>query len=278
LRALIGFMRSFEAMSGLIFLTLIAAGALAAPLLYPDDPLGMVTTPFLWPGQGRGYPLGSDSLGRDVCSEMLWGARISLAVGFAATMLGLTLCTFVGAAAGYFGGWVDEILSRCIEVFHTPPGFVLLLVIVAIFHPTSLSIIFAIAIVNWPIVARLTRAEFRVLRERDFVIAARGLGYGHARILFHEILPNALPPLIATSSVMVGSAILTEAALSFLGLGDPNVVSWGSMIGDGRDTIRDAWYLSALPGLAIVLTVLAFNLIANGINDALNPRFSEERS
>jgi peptide/nickel transport system permease protein len=135
----------------------------------------------------------------------------------------------------------------------------------------------AIAIVSWPTVARLTRAEFRAIREKDFVLAARGLGFGHARIIFHEILPNALPPLIVTSSVMVAGAILMESALSFMGLGDPNRVSWGSMIGAGRDVIRTAWYLTALPGLAIVFTVLALNLIGDGLNDALNPRFSEER-
>jgi peptide/nickel transport system permease protein len=155
---------------------------------------------------------------------------------------------------------------------------VLLVVLVAIAQPTAPTIIVAIAIVSWPMVARLTRAEFRAIREKDFVMAARSLGYGHARIIFREILPNALPPLIVTSSVMVASAILMEAALSFMGLGDPNVVSWGSMIGEGREEIRTAWYLSALPGLAIVLTVLALNLIADGLNDALNPRFSEERS
>jgi peptide/nickel transport system permease protein len=209
---------------------------------------------------------------------MFWGARISLLVGLAATALGLSFGALVGAVAGYFGGWVDDLLVRFIEIFQTLPSFVLLVVMVAIAQPTASTIIVAIAIVSWPTVARLTRAEFRAIREKDFVMAARSLGYGHARIIFREILPNALPPLIVTSSVMVASAILMEAALSFMGLGDPNVVSWGSMIGEGREVIRTAWYLSALPGLAIVFTVLALNLIADGLNDALNPRFSEDRS
>lgn len=277
-RALRAFLKNPNAIFGFTFLTLVALGALFAPLLYREDPLSMVATPFLWPGQDPAFPLGSDSLGRDVIAGMFWGARISLVVGLAATALGLTFGTLVGATAGYFGGWVDDLLVRFIEIFQTLPSFVLLVVLVAIAQPTATTIIVAIAIVSWPTVARLTRAEFRAIREKDFVMAARSLGYGHARIIFREILPNALPPLIVTSSVMVASAILMEAALSFMGLGDPNVVSWGSMIGEGREVIRTAWYLSALPGLAIVFTVLALNLIADGLNDALNPRFSEERS
>jgi peptide/nickel transport system permease protein len=139
------------------------------------------------------------------------------------------------------------------------------------------TVIVAIGLVTWPTVARLTRAEFRALRQKDFVLAARSLGYGHARIVFHEILPNALAPIIVTASVMVASAILMESALSFMGMGDPNAVSWGSMIGAGRELLRTAWYLTAAPGLAIVFTVLAFNLIGDGLNDALNPRLARER-
>ncbi len=179
----------------------------------------MVTTPFLWPGQDPAYPLGSDSLGRDVISGLFWGARISLLVGLAATALGLSFGALVGAVAGYFGGWVDDLLVRFIEIFQTLPSFVLLVVLVAIAQPTAPTIIVAIAIVSWPTVARLTRAEFRAIREKDFVMAARSLGYGHARIIFREILPNALAALIVTSSVMVASAILMEAALSFMGAG-----------------------------------------------------------
>jgi peptide/nickel transport system permease protein len=199
-------------------------------------------------------------------------------VGLAATTLGFTAGILVGAVAGYFGGRIDDLLVRLIEIFQTLPSFVLLVVLVAIAQPSALTVTCAIAIVSWPTVARLTRAEFRAIREKDYVMAARSLGYGHARIIFREILPNALPPLIVTSSVMVASAILMESALSFMGLGDPNVVSWGSMIGSGREMIRTAWYLMALPGFAIVVTVLALNLIGDGLNDALNPRFSEERS
>jgi len=265
------------ALFGMVFLLIVALSAIFATLFYPGDPMEMVARPFLWPGQNGDYPLGTDSMGRDVLAGILHGARISLTVGIAATLLGLSVGIAIGAAAGYFGGMVDDLLVKLIEIFQTIPSFVLLVVLVAIAQPTTATVTVAIAIVSWPTVARLTRAEFRAIREKDYVLAARSLGFGHARIIFREILPNALPPLIVTSSVMVASAILMESALSFMGLGDPNRVSWGSMIGAGRDVIRTAWYLTALPGLAIVFTVLALNLIGDGLNDALNPRFSEDR-
>lgn len=272
------FLHNPNALFGLIFLSVMVVVALVAPLLFPGDPLGMVGKPFLWPGQDWAYPLGTDSMGRNVLAGLFHGARISLFVGLTATSLGLGVGLVVGSLAGYFGGWVDDVLVRIIEIFQTLPNFVLLVVLVAIAQPSATTISVAIAIVSWPMVARLTRAEFRAIREKDYVVAARSLGFGHARIIFSEILPNALPPLIVTASVMVATAILMESALSFMGLGDPNVVSWGSMIGAGRELIRTAWYLTFLPGLAIVFTVLALNLIGDGLNDALNPRFSEERS
>ncbi|MDB5527074.1 MAG: Binding-protein-dependent transport system inner rane component family protein 28 [Devosia sp.] len=267
-----------NALFGVTFLSIMVLMSIFAPLISPGDPLNMVTTPFLWPGQDAAYPLGTDAMGRDVLAGIVHGSRISLFVGLAATALGLTVGVVVGAVAGYFGGWVDDVLVRIIEIFQTLPNFVLLVVLVAIAQPSALTVTVAIAIVSWPMVARLTRAEFRAIRAKDYVMAARSLGFGCARIIFTEILPNALPPLIVTASVMVASAILMESALSFMGLGDPNVVSWGSMIGSGRELVRTAWYLTALPGLAIVFTVLALNLIGDGLNDALNPRFSEERS
>nr|WP_245455722.1 ABC transporter permease [Neorhizobium lilium] len=271
------FLTNPNAIVGVLFLASVVVTALLAPLLYPGDPLEMVSRPFLWPGQNADYPLGTDSMGRDVLAGIVHGARISLTVGIVATALGLTIGIGIGAVAGYFGGWVDEVLVKIIEIFQTLPNFVLLVVLVAIAQPTVTTVTAAIGIITWPTVARLTRAEFRAIREKDYVLAARSLGYGHARIVFAEILPNALPPIIVTSSVMVAGAILMEAALSFMGLGDPNRVSWGSMIGSGRDVIRTAWYLTALPGLAIVFTVISLNLISDGLNDALNPRFSEER-
>ncbi|MGO4560266.1 ABC transporter permease [Mesorhizobium sp. 2RAF21] len=276
-RALKVFLSNPNAMFGSAFLCFVIVVALIAPVLYPDDPLSMVGRPFLWPGQNSTYPLGTDSLGRDVLAGILHGSRISLFVGLMATALGLTFGVLVGSTAGYFGGWIDDVLVRLIEIFQTLPSFVLLVMLVAIAQPSATTITLAIAIISWPTVARLTRAEFRAIREKDYVVAARSLGYGHARIILREILPNALPPIIVTSSVMVATAILMESALSFMGLGDPNVVSWGSMIGAGREMVRTAWYLTALPGLAIVFTVLALNLIGDGLNDSLNPRFSQDR-
>jgi peptide/nickel transport system permease protein len=276
-RALKALLRNPTAVIGLLILTSIVALAATAPLLYPDDPLGMVARPLLWPGQDPSYPLGTDSLGRDVAAGIAHGARISLLVGFAATLIGLSLGLVVGATAGYFGGRIDDVLVRIVELFQTMPAFILLVVLVAIAQPSLTTITVAIGITTWPTVARLTRAEFRSLREKDFVVAARSLGYGHGRIIIREILPNALPPIIVTSSVMVASAILMESALSFMGLGDPNVVSWGSMIGVGRELLRTAWYLTAIPGIAIVFAVLSLNLVGDGLNDALNPRFSQDR-
>ncbi len=228
-------------------------------------------------GTGSGLPTRHRFPRRDVLAGILHGSRISLFVGLTATALGLTIGLLIGSTALLFGGWIDDVLVRLIEIFQTLPSFVLLVVLVAIAQPSAMTVTLAIATISWPTVARLTRAEFRAIREKDFVMAARSLGYGHARIIFREILPNALPPIIVTSSVMVATAILMESALSFMGLGDPNVVSWGSMIGTGRELVRTAWYLTALPGLAIVFTVLALNLIGDGLNDALNPRFSQDR-
>lgn len=276
-RALKAFLRNPTAMTGLVFLALVAAAALAAPLIYPDDPLAMVARPLLWPGQDPDYPLGTDSLGRDVAAGLFHGARVSLLVGLVATAIGLAAGTLVGALTGYFGGRLDAALVRLIEIFQSIPSFILLIVLVAIAQPTMATITVAIGLVTWPTIARLARAEFRAIRAKEFVAAAKSLGYGHTRIILREILPNALPPLIVTASVMVATAILNESALSFMGMGDPNVVSWGSMIGAGRELLRTAWFLTALPGLVIVFTVLALNLIGDGLNDALNPRLSAER-
>jgi peptide/nickel transport system permease protein len=275
--ALSAFLRNRSAMVGLVLLVSIAALALLAPLLYPEDPLSMVARPLLWPGQSLTFPLGTDSLGRDVAAGLVWGARISLAIGILAMVFGISAGLLVGSLAGYFGGRVDRLLVRLIEVFQTIPSFLLLVIVIAIAQPTLLTVAGAIALVTWPTIARLVRTEFRSLRERDFVLAARSLGVTHPRIIFREILPSALPPVIATSSVLVASAILMESALSFLGLSDPNVVSWGSMIGAGREFLRTAWYLTAIPGLAIVVTVLTLNLVSDGLNDALNPRLARRR-
>ena len=266
------FMRNAAAVGGVLFLLLVLAMALAAPWLFPGDPLDMVATPLLWPGQDPAYPLGSDSMGRDVLAGIAHGARMSLSVGVVAAVLSLAIGVVVGATAGYFGGRVDDVLVRVTELVQTMPSFLFVIVVVAIGQPSVMVIVLAIGLASWPVIARLVRAEFRTLREMEFVLAARSQGFGHLRIMLQEMLPNALPPVIVTTSVLVASAILIESALSFLGMGDPNTVSWGSMIGEGRELLRTSWYLCALPGAAIVLTVLALNLVGEGLNDALNPR------
>jgi len=266
------FVRNAAAVGGVLFLLLVLAMALAAPWLFPGDPLDMVATPLLWPGQDPAFPLGSDSMGRDVLAGIAHGARMSLSVGVVAAVLSLAIGVVVGATAGYFGGRVDDVLVRVTELVQTMPSFLFVIVVVAIGQPSVTVIVLAIGLASWPVIARLVRAEFRTLREMEFVLAARSQGFGHLRIMLQEMLPNALPPVIVTTSVLVASAILIESALSFLGMGDPNTVSWGSMIGEGRELLRTSWYLCALPGAAIVLTVLALNLVGEGLNDALNPR------
>lgn len=270
--ALHALLRNPTALLGGALLLGVATLALLAPWLFPGDPLDMVGPPLLWPGQNAEFPLGTDSLGRNVMACLAHGARVSLAVGVVAAAFSLTVGLVVGALAGYFGGLTDDVLVRLTELFQTIPSFLLVVVVVAIGQPTVPVIVFAIGLASWPTIARLVRAEFRTLREADFVLAARSQGFSHLRIIAQEMLPNALPPVIVTTSVLVASAILIESALSFMGMGDPNAVSWGSMVGDGRELLRTAWFLTALPGLAIVLTVLALNLVGDALNDAFNPR------
>jgi peptide/nickel transport system permease protein len=271
-RKLRAFLRNPTFVAGVAILSFFVLLALFADVLFPDDPLDMVGPPVLWPGQDAEFPLGTDSLGRDVLAGLVHGARASLLVGVAAAAIGLAIGMVVGALAGFFGGRVDALLMRVVELFQTTPTFLLVVVIVAIGEPTVRVIALAIGLASWPTVARLVRAQFRSLRESDFVMAARSLGYSNLRIIVQEILPNALPPVIVAASVMIANAILTEAGLSFLNMRDPNLVSWGGMIGAGRDLLRTAWFLTALPGIAIALAVLSLNLVGDGLNEILNPR------
>lgn len=275
--ALQRFLRNPTAVAGLLFLLAVAALAVLAPVLYPGDPLAMDADALLWPGQDWHFPLGTDAMGRDMMAGIVHGGRVSLQVGLLASLFGVLLGLSIGALAGYFGGRIDYGLQRLIEIFQTMPGFVLLVALVAIAQPSVPTLIFAIGIISWPTVARLVRAEVRSIREREYILAARSVGYTHLRIIVCEVLPNILPTLIVTASIMVASAVLMESALSFMGLGDPNQVSWGSMIGSGREQIRSAWYLTAIPGLAILFTVLAFNLIGDGLTDAFNPAQAQGR-
>jgi len=263
------------ALLGLSVFGAVAVTALAGPLLYTSDPWALATRPFLWPGDQRSFPLGSDAMGRDVLAGLIHGAWVSLLIGLAATAASVGIGTTVGALAGYFSGWVDDVLMRLTEVFQTIPNFIFVIVLVTIFKPAIRTIVLAIAIVSWPPIARLVRAEFLTLRRREFVQACIVLGMSESRIIWRQILPNCLAPVVVFGSIMVATAILVEAGLAFLGLGDPNVMSWGKMIGDGRGSLRTAWYLSAIPGVAILLTVLSLNLVGEGLNDALNPRIDQ---
>jgi peptide/nickel transport system permease protein len=219
-------------------------------------------------------PLGTDAVGRDVLIGLIHGARVSLMVGLVSTVVALLIGVPIGALAGFFGGWVDDALMRFTEFFQTIPSFALAIVLLAIFQPSLFYIILTIAIVSWPPVARLVRGEVLSLRTREYVEAAILSGQTNLQIILRQVLPNALPPIIVLASLMVATAILLESSLSFLGLGDPNVMSWGYMIGAARTVLRTAWWLSFIPGIAILLTVLALNLIGEGLNDALNPRLT----
>jgi peptide/nickel transport system permease protein len=236
----------------------------------------MVGAPFQ-PPFSEGLWLGSDMLGRDVAAGIAHGARISLIIGVISTLTSLVIGVTIGATAGYFGGKVDEVMMRITELFQTIPGFILAILLVATIGPKISNIIFAIGIVSWPPLARLTRAEFMRLRGREFVQAAVCQGQRPLTVVLRRILPNAISPIIVTGSLAVASAILIESALSFMGLGDPNLMSWGFMIGAARTVIRQAWWMSVFPGLAILLTVLAINLVGEGLNDTLNPRISRKR-
>ncbi|MEY8829584.1 ABC transporter permease [Sedimentitalea sp. XS_ASV28] len=262
------------AVIGLVILAVVIATAIAAPFLFPQSPWKMVQRPFLPPFTQEGLPLGTDALGRDVLSGLAHGAYVSLLVGLVSTIVALAIGVPVGALAGYFVGRTDDALMRFTEFFQTIPSFALAIVLLAIFQPSLIFVIIAIAIVSWPPVARLVRGEVLSLRTREFVEAASLSGLSNSQIILRHVLPNALPPIIVLASLMVAQAILLESSLSFLGLGDPNIMSWGYMIGAARTVIRTAWWLSFLPGMAILLTVLALNLIGEGLNDALNPRLT----
>lgn len=264
--------RSLEVVLGSLLLAVVLLMALLADWLYPGDPLEMVAQPFLWPGDDAQFPLGTDSLGRDVAAGIFHGARVSLQIGTIAVVVSVVIGLIAGASAGYFGGKTDRIVTRISELFQTFPAFLLVVVLVAIGHPTVNYIAGAIGVASWPMIARLVRAECRLLRHQEFVLAAQTLGYSPLRILLREVLPNLLPTLIVTLSVMMASAILTESSLGFLGFSDPNRISWGGMIGDGRQSLQNAWYLAVLPGSALAATILALNLLGDALNDWLNPR------
>lgn len=262
---------------GVLMLAAVVVAALLAPVLYPEDPFDMVGPALQWPGTYPGSPLGTDSLGRDIAAGIFHGARVSLMVGFVSVGAALVIGVLVGAFAGYYGGKVDTILMRITELFQTIPQFMLAIVILAILGPSIKAVIISLGVVSWPTIARLVRSEFMVLRERAFVQSCLVIGMSDLRVIFEQILPNAVSSITVMSSVLIATAILMESALSFLGFGDPNVMTWGTMIGMGRSQLRDAWYIIAIPGAALILTALALNLVGEGINDAMNPRLRKRK-
>ena len=253
----------------LLFLIILAT--LFGPMLYPTDPFEMVWAPFTRPGTD-GFILGTDYLGRDMMAGLLNGGRVSLTIGLVAALMSVFIGITFGALAGFYRGIVEEVLMRITEFFQVLPTLLFSMVIVALFGASLTVVTIAIGIVSWTAVARITRAEFLRIRELEYVTASRAAGASNIVLITRVILPNALPPIIVQAALMVGSAILFEAGLAFLGLSDPNVVSWGQIIGSNRPYILDAGFTVTIPGVAIFVTVLSISLIGDGLNDALNPK------
>ena len=265
------FFKSYSAVTGLVILIGIAVMGFIGPLFYPTDPFDMVWMPFSPPG-ADGFLLGTDYLGRDILSQIINGARVSIAIGFSAALVSCFIGVGIGSFAGFYGGWVEETLMRITEFFQVLPTLLFAMVIVALFGSSVLSITLAIGAVSWASVARITRSEFLRIKELDFVLASRSSGSNNMALIFRVILPNAAAPIIVQSALLVGAAITFEAGLAFLGLSDPNVISWGQVIGSNRVYILDATYTVTFPGIAIFITVLAISLVGDGLNDALNPK------
>ena len=268
------FFRNYAAVAGLALLIFIVLFTFVGPYLHPVDPFEMVWAPFSLPGK-EGFALGTDYLGRDILAAMMAGGQVSIAIGLAAAIISVVIGVTIGAFAGYYGGFVEEVLMRFTEFFQVLPTLLFSMIIVALFGSTLLTVTLAIGVVSWTAVARVTRSEFLRIRELEYVTAARSGSARDGYLIFRVILPNALPPIIVQANLMVGSAILFEAMLSFLGLSDPNVMSWGQVIGSNRPYVLDAGFAVAIPGFAIFLTVLAISLIGDGLNDALNPKLRE---
>lgn len=267
--------RNKPAMFGTLLLIAIAAFIIYGAFFYRADPFEIVWAPSTPPGAEATVPLGTDYLGRSILTGLLKGGGPTLAVGAAAALITVIIGVSTGAVAGYFGGWGDDLLMRITEFFQVLPALLFAMVVVTLFSPSMITTAIAIGLVLWPQTARLTRAEFLKIRELEYVTAARSIGARNGRIMWKVILPNALPPLIVSATLSVGVAILFQAGLSFLGLDDPNTMSWGLMIGANRQYILDAWWPVTFPGIAIFLTVLAVSLIGDGLNDAFNPKLRE---
>jgi peptide/nickel transport system permease protein len=268
-------MKNRLAVIGGILVLLVFILSLSASVLAPYNPSDIDIKNILV-GPSISHPLGTDDLGRDVLSRMLWGGRVSLKVGFVAVGIATIIGIFLGSLAGYYGGWVDSLIMRSVDIMLSIPTIFLVLAVIAILEPSIINIMIVIGLTSWMEPARLIRAEFISLKEREFVLAARAIGATDDRIMVRHILPNGLSPILVSATMGIGGAILIESALSFLGLGvQPPTPSWGSLLSSGKDNIEIAWWLSAFPGLAILITVLGYNLLGEGIRDALDPRQRE---
>ncbi|MEX2465843.1 MAG: ABC transporter permease [Gemmatimonadota bacterium] len=268
------FSRNRTAVAGSIVIAGLYATALVTPLITPYDPVvqGSLLTERLV-GLSGAHPLGTDQFARDVLSRLLYGARISLSIGFLAVAISVTIGTTLGAVAGFLGGLVDTVIMRFVDMVISFPRLILLITIIALFEPSIFLITAVLGLTLWPSTARIVRGEVLSLKEREFVQAAVALGYSRPRIIFRHLIPNALAPVIVAATLGIGNTIVLEAGLSFLGLGvQPPTPSWGTMVDGGRGHLLDAWWLSTFPGLAIVFTVLSFNLVGDGLRDALDPR------
>lgn len=266
------FRKNKLAVSGALMVIFLFGVAIFAPWLAPYDP-GQINVKKVLEGPSAEHPFGTDQLGRDVLSRMIYGSRISLLVGFVSVGIACLVGVFLGALAGYYGHWVDNLIMRFVDIMLCFPTFFLILAVIAFLEPSIWNIMIVIGLTGWMSVARLVRAEFLSLKERDFTLAEKALGAKDWRIIFQHILPNALAPVLVAATLGVAGAILTESALSFLGIGvQPPTPSWGNILTAGKDNIQIAWWLSLFPGLAILLTVMAYNLLGEGIRDAIDPR------
>ena len=268
------FKKNRIAVAGVVIVVCVYLLALVTPLIAPHDPTAQAALVNRLSAPGGEFPLGTDHLARDVFSRIMYGARISLTIGFVAVGISVTIGTVVGAVAGYLGGWVDAIVMRFVDMVISFPRLVLLILIAALFNTFSIFMIVAVlGFTQWPSTARIVRGEVLSLREREFIEAARALGFSRTRIILRHVIPNVLAPVIVNATLGIGNVIVLEAGLSFLGLGiQPPTASWGSMVSDGRAFLLEAWWISTFPGLAIVLVVVAFNLVGDGLRDAMDPR------
>ncbi len=257
---------------GAVMVLTIVLLALFAPWIAPYDPADIDVSVILMPPSWQHW-CGTDTLGRDIFSRMLYGARVSLAVGFVAVGISLALGLMFGALAGFFGGRIDAILMRMTDMVLCFPTFFLILAVIAFLEPSIWNIMIVIGLTSWMGVARLVRAEFLSLRQREFILSAQSLGVPPMRLMWRYLLPNAMGPILVSAVLGIAGAVLVESGLSFLGLGvQPPDASWGNILTEGKDTIQIAWWLSAFPGMAILITVLAYNLLGEGLRDYFDPK------